>query len=328
MNEEVQRQRGNQSTTMLAARASRWAAGLLVVSAAIALPVAAQQTHLIVVQGLSGEPQYRKQFDSTTALVRNAAVKRWNVADSNITILSETANPATRVDRASKENVAAAFIALSRRVRAGDVVLVMLLGHGSGEGPASKVNLPGVDPTAADFASWLSGLSAQTVVFVNAASGSGDFVSVLKAPGRIVVTATRSAMERNESIFSTHFATGLASDASDSDKDGRVSVMEAFRYAKREVARVYEATNRMQTEHAQVSDSILAARVAFGGAASSSDPRITALVAERQVLESEVASLRSRKASMSADEYDKELERLLLAIAEKTKAIRAAGGKP
>ena len=303
-------------------------AGVLALGAFGAAPAMAQQTHLVVVQGLSGEPQYKKQFDSTTALVRGAALKRWNVADSNITILSETANPATRVERASKENVAAAFVALSRRVRAGDVVLVLLLGHDSGEGPASKVNLPGVDPTAADFESWLSGLAQQTVVFVNAASGSGDFVQVLKGPGRIVVTATKSALERNESIFAPHFATGLASDASDSDKDGRVSVMEAFRYAKKEVARVYETTNRMQTEHAQVSDSILAARVAFGGAASSSDPRIAALVAERQALETEVATLRGRKATMSADAYDKELERLLLAIAEKTKAIRAAGGKP
>ena len=293
-----------------------------------ARPAAAQQTHLLVVQGLSGEPQYRKQFDSTTALVRNAARKRWNVADSNISILAETANPAARVERATKENVAAAFVAMSRRVRAGDVVLVMLLGHGSGEGPGSKVNLPGVDPTAADFAGWISGLSRQTVVFVNAASGSGDFVPVLEGPGRIVVTATRSALERNESIFASHFATGLASDASDGDKDGRVSVMEAFRYATREVARVYQSTNRMQTEHARVSDTTFAARVAFGGASATNDPRVAALVAERQALEGTVTALRGRKASMTADAYDKELERLLLAIAEKTQAIRSAGGKP
>jgi hypothetical protein len=297
-------------------------------SAAVAAPAAAQQTHLLVVQGLSGEPQFRRQFDSTTALVRDAARKRWNVADSNVTILAETANPAARIERASKESVAAAFVTMSRRVRGGDVVLVMLLGHGSGEGPASKVNLPGVDPTAADFASWISGFSRQTVVFVNAASGSGDFVDVLKGPGRIVVTATRSALERNESIFGPHFAQGLASDASDGDKDGRVSVMEAFRYATREVARVYESTKRMQTEHARVSDSTLATRVAFGGAASSANPRIAALVAQRQELEADVAALRGRKAAMPADAYDKELERLLLAIAEKSQAIRAAGGKP
>lgn len=289
--------------------------------------VRAQQTHVLIVQGLSGEPQYKKQFDDAAAQVVNAARTKWNVSDANITRLSEIASVSQKVERATREAVGAAMQALAARAKPGDVVLVMLLGHGSGEGGASKVNLPGVDATAADFATWLAGLSRQTVVFVNAATGSGDFVDVLQGPGRIVVTATRSAMERNESIFATHFAAGLSGNAADADKDGRVSVLEAFRYATREVAKVYETTNRMQTEHAQVSDSTLAARVAFGGAAASSDPRVVALVAERQALESQVAELRGRKASMSAEAYDRELERLVIAIAEKSQAIRAAGGK-
>jgi hypothetical protein len=103
--------------------------------------------------------------------------------------------------------------------------------------------------------------------------------------------------------------------------------MEAFLYAKKEVARVYESSKRMQTEQAQLSDSTLARSVAFGGAASSSDPRIAALVEERQELEAKVGALRLRKESMSAAEYDKQLEDLLLSIAEKTRAIRAAGGR-
>lgn len=288
----------------------------------------AQQTHLLVIQGLSGEPQYKRQFDAAVTQVVDAARTRWNVSDANITLLSEAANPAKRVEKATKETVASSLLTLAGRAKPGDVVLLLLLGHGSGEGRESKVNLPGVDPTAADFSMWLAGLSRQTVVFVNAATGSGDFVDVLQGPGRIVVTATRSAMERNESVFATHFAAGLTGNAGDADKDGRVSVLEAFRYATREVAKVYQTTNRLQTEHAQVSDSTLAARVAFGGAAASSDPRVAALVAGRQALESDVAALRSKKASMNADAYDKELERLLLAIAEKTQAIRAAGGKP
>jgi hypothetical protein len=50
-------------------------------------------------------------------------------------------------------------------------------------------------------------------------------------------------------------------------------------------------------------------------------------VAERQALESEVAALRARKASLDPAAYERELERLLVLIAEKSRAIRA-GGKP
>jgi hypothetical protein len=135
-------------------------------------------------------------------------------------------------------------------------------------------------------------------------------------------------MERNETVFAEHFSRGLTGGAADLDKDGRVSVLEAFEYAKREVARVYESSRRLQTEHAALSDEGLARSVAFGGAAAAADPRVAALVAERRVLEAQVAALRGRKATMDSTAYERELERLLLAIAEKTRAIHAAGGTP
>lgn len=289
----------------------------------------AQRTHVLVVSGLSGDPTFRKSFQLIASTVKEAARERWSVSDSSLIVLTEDSLPnALSRGRSSREAVGAAFTTLSTRVQPGDVLLVMLLGHGSGEGPGSKVNLPGPDATAADYATWLSGFTRQSVVVVNAATGSGDFLAVLKGPGRIVITATRSAVEKNESVFAGFFAKAIASDESDADKDGRVSVLEAFRYAAREVVKVYESSGRMQTEHSQISDSTRAMTVSFGKTVVSNDPRITALVAERQALESEVAALRAKKTAMDTTAYDRELERLLLAMAEKTRAIRAAGGKP
>ncbi len=302
-------------------------AAALCASVCAAAPLSAQRTHVMVVAGLSGEPAFKKSFDATANAVVEAARTRWKLADSSIVVLTEDSVVAGRPRaRSTRESLGTAFAALSRRVQPGDLLLVVLVGHGSGEGAGSKVNLPGPDATAADYASWIAGFARQTVVFVNTASGSGDFVPVLAGPGRIVVTSTRSAIERNESIFGPIFAKALLTDESDGDKDGRVSVLEAYRYTTREVARAYTDGKKLQTEHAQLSDSLLARSVAFGGAATTSDPRVAALVAERQALEADVTALRARKASMTATAYDAELERLLLAIAEKTQAIKAAGG--
>jgi len=293
----------------------------------VALPLSAQRTHVLLVVGLSGAPQFKRAFETATQSARHAAVNRWGVSDSSLIVLTEdSTRTALSSGRSTRENIAQAFLRLSSRVQPGDVLFVMLMGHGSGEGAQSKVNLPGPDATAAEYASWLAGFSKQQVVFVNAATGSGDFVPVLKAANRVVVTATKTSNERNESVFLQYFAGALGLDAADADKDGRLSVFEVFRFARTEVGKVYTSSNRMQTEHALVSDSLLASRLAFGKTATSADPRIAALLAERQALESEVASLRTRKATMTAEAYDTELERLLLALAEKTKAIRAAGG--
>jgi len=287
---------------------------------------AAQRTHVLIIEGLSGEPQFKKAFDAAADTIRLVARDKWKVADSSLIVLSEDSVVAGKPRaRSTKEAVASAFLTLSKRVQPGDVLLVVLMGHGSGEGAASKVNLPGPDPTVSDYGAWISGFARQTVVFVNTASGSGDFAPALAGSGRIIVTSTRNAMERNESIFAQHFAHALAGTDSDADKDGRISVTEAFRYAVTEVARAYESTKRMQTEHAQVSDTILARSVAFGAPLAPVDPKVASLIAERQTLEAEVARLRSKKSSMDSAAYDKELERLLLAIAEKTRVIKAAG---
>jgi hypothetical protein len=165
------------------------------------------------------------------------------------------------------------------------------------------------------------------VVFVNAASGSGDFAETLEGPRRVVVTATRTALERNETRFATPFVRALTTDEADADKDGRVSVLEAFAYAKREVARVYESDKRLLTEHAVISDSTLARSVSFGA------PKSTTTIHARQRSSPSGRSsrrrsptLRGRKDKMTPAAYEAELERLLVQVAQKTQAIRALSG--
>jgi hypothetical protein len=308
---------------------------LLALSCALGLALAppsaahAQRVHVLAVTGLSGEPAYRLLFESATSALVDSARARWRVSDSSSILLAEDLK-STRLyakGRATKDAIAQSFLTLSRRVAPGDIVLVFLVGHGSGDGVESRVSLPGPDATAADFAGWIAGFTRQTVVFVNAASGSGDFAAALHGPRRVIVTATRTALERNETRFATPFVRALTTDEADADKDGRVSVLEAFAYAKREVARVYETDKRLLTEHAVISDSILARSVSFGAPRSTTtDPRAAALVAERSELEAQVAALRGRKDRMTAAAYDAELERLLVQVAQKTQAIRALSG--
>lgn len=307
---------------------ARLAVACVLAGALWAGPAAAQRAHVLVVAGLSGEPAYRASFAAAARATREAARTRWGVADSSVIVLTEDSLPVAGVSdgRSTRDNVRGALARLVARARPGDVVLVLLLGHGAGEGTASRVNLPGPDATAADYAAWLAPLAAQQVVVVNAASGSGDFVPALAAPGRVIITATRSALERNAPRFATPFVEALGSDAADSDKDGRLSVLELFRYTRAAVARAYEATNTLQVEHPVLSDSAAAARIAFAREAAPANARVAALLAERQALESALAALRARKGAMDAAAYETELERLLVAIAEKTQAIKAAGG--
>ena len=306
----------------------------------------APTTHVVVISGAGGEPQYSASFHAAASTIVDAARGRLGVPATGVIWLGEdTARAGGRMRaRSTRENVERELTALAGRARAGDQVWIVVIGHGSGQGDASRVNLPGPDLTAADFARLLGGFRRQQVAFVNAASASGDFVKALAGPDRAIVTATKSALERNETRFARHFAAALGDGGADVDKDGRTSLLEAYAYARREVARAYATDNTLLTEHALLDDDgdgvgtaepkpaggdgALAAALALGGAAASTDPRVAALVAEQRALEGRIAALRQRRASMDSTAYERELEGLLVQLARKGAEVRAAGAKP
>ena len=132
----------------------------------------------------------------------------------------------------------------------------MLIGHGASATGVARFNLPGPDLTAAEFAKLLDRLSAQSVVFVNTASSSGGFVAALSGKDRTIITATKTDGEKNQTRFGEFFAAAFAATDSDADtdKDGRVSVLEAFLWARARVVDSYNRDGQLLTEHAVLDD--------------------------------------------------------------------------
>ena len=339
------------------ATAGRTATGFAVAVAATALlaspgTVAAQQTHILVLTGLSGDPAYAEQFSEWATTLIDTAIERYEVPAHQVAYLAEKVElDPERIDgRSTQENVEQAFADISERAEPNDHVLVLLIGHGSHNSGESRFNLPGRDLTAQDYAVLLDTLATQQVTFVNAATSSGGFIEALSGEGRTVMTATRSAGQWNETVFGGYFVDAFADgeDESDQNKDGRVSMLEAFEYAVVQVARAYEADGRLQTEHALLDDNGdgegtrepdplttdgAMARTAFlttgdgsGLAGLPDDPAIRALYEERLALQEQVEGLRATRGGTDAAGYDAEMENLLVALALKTRQIRSAEG--
>lgn len=285
------------------------------------------QTHLVIVSGLGGQPKYVQAFARVSVALADAASTRAGLPDSAIVWLGEPNAPAAKWLRgaSTKDNVVRTLERLATRDGDGQLVLV-LVGHGAGERAETRISLPGPDLTAADFGRLLARFGTRRVAFVNLTSASGDMLPVLASPGRVVVTATKSAFERNESQFARFFADAFAKDGADGDKDGQISILEAFRYADAEVKRFYETEGRLATEHAQIADSGgLAARFFLSPGATvqaGGNARLAALYADRAALDDSIQALRRRKAEMREDAYERELERLLVALAQKAEEIR------
>lgn len=284
------------------------------------------QTQLLIVSGLGGEPKYTQAFGQLSGALAKAASERAGLPDSAITWLGESGSPKSPWYRgvSSRANLEQVFQRLASGASA--PVVVILIGHGSGEGAETRVSLPGPDMTAADFAGALARFGTRPVAFLNLASASGDMLELLAAPNRVVMTATKSAFERNESQFARYFVDALALDGADTDKDGRVSLLEAFKFAEAETKRFYENESRLATEHAQMADEgMLAGRFFLSSGAAGAGPasgRLAELYRERNALDEQIQALKAKKGTMAAAAYDAELEKLLIALAQKSREIR------
>ncbi|MGC4083946.1 MAG: C13 family peptidase [Vicinamibacterales bacterium] len=296
----------------------------------------AQDVHLLVITGVGGDEEHTTQFNKWAGAVVDSA-KKHGVLDANVLWLGETPDKDPRMKgRATRDSVTKALTDLAARSKADDDVFVILIGHGSFDGRMGAFNLPGPDLTADDYAMLLRKFTTQKVTFVNTASSSGAFLQPLAGPARTIVTATRTGGERNETRFAEFFVEALDAEEADRDRNGRVSVQEAFDYAAAKVKAAYEKEGHILTEHASLDDSsqgklaasqYLTPERSRTAAAQNASPQLRALLEQRDALERQVNNLRLKKDSMDQAAYDQQLEKLLTDLAVKTRQIRELEGR-
>lgn len=264
-------------------------------------------THLLVVAGVGGEEAYTERFHLWSTRVADAAVAA-GLRPENVVYLGERKDidPERIGARATGENVLAEIAALAERSSPGDDVWIVLFGHGSGAAGPPRFNLPGRDLVAAEYAAALEELPDRRVVFINASSASGGFVGPLSKEGRVVITATKSGGQSNESLFGGFLAEAFDGAAGDANKDGRTSALEAFEFAQREIERYYRQTGLLRTENALLDDDgdgLGSPEPAGLEASEATDGRLASLVylaqeAEPSTLTAEARELTERRAGI------------------------------
>ena len=320
-------------------------------SASVNKPRAADPNKFaLIIAGVGGEEAYTKKFTAQALRLYEALTSQLGFDQKKVFLLTEVAavgaedggheSDAPTSKRATAEEVRKAFSSIKSAAAADSFVLIVLIGHGSVDNQQAKFNLVGPDLTVKDYAQLLGSLPNKRTVFVDCASSSGEFVKPLSAEGRIVITATRSGNEQNATVFADHFIAGLTDGAADTDKNGRISVLEAFIYATKLTADWYKEKNRLATEHSLIDDNGDGtgheeatagdgnlAKIVYLDSKSieeaGNDAELMRLIAQRQKLEEEVEKLKGRKSNMKPEEYEAELERVLVELAQVNQEIKA-----
>jgi hypothetical protein len=317
----------------------RAAVALAVLLAGGGARAAAQDRYALVVAGVAGGEKYAENHKKWTASLESLLVKRLGFVPDHVTILAESASPGAS---ATRENVTRALASFTQRVKADDTLVIFLIGHGTADSTTAKFNLVGPDMDAKEWKAALEGLAGR-LVFVDTTSSSFPFVQTMAGKNRVVIAATDSISQRYDTVFPEYFIEALAQGATaDADKNGRLSVWEAFVYASQAVKAAFDQKGTLVTERSVIddngdgvakeataatgSDGVLAKTTFLDAepASTAANAAVAGLERQRVALEARIEELKGRKDQMPAGQYEEEFEKLAVELAQISAKIRSA----
>ena len=263
---------------------------------------------LLIVSGLGGDPEFQLAFDEQAEDIYQSALDL-GLAESQLQRLSGS--------DASKENILSALQNINASEN--DLVQLHLIGHGSFDGNDYKLNIPGPDITANELAEALNEVGGKQMIALMT-SASGGAMESLKKENRLVITATRTGLQKNASVFSRYWAEGTGLSTVDLNKNEIISVAELYAYTTAQVTDYYEREGLIASEASLIEggnslDPNLFSVSRIGQLASASlSAEAEALVAERANVEVKLSELSSRRQQLTDDEYFSELQDLMLEL--------------
>jgi len=300
----------------------------------------AADRYALVVSGASGGPQYAQKYDAWRTAFVTLLRQKFGYPEDHVIVLSEEGSGSRK---ATRENVRAALTDLRRRVAHDDVVIVLTIGHGTAaDSESAKFNLVGPDLSAGEWASLVKGIAGR-LVFIDGTAASFPFLRQLAAPGRVILTATDSPGQQFETVFPEFLIKAFEESSADLDKNGKVSIWEAFLFASAAVKSWYEERGLLVTERPLLDDTgtgigrdaTPAPSSAEGALArttflqpdvmlpAGADTELERLLRRRAELESAIEQLRVQKPTITPQQYETELERLVTELARLDQQIRA-----
>ncbi|MCC7034166.1 MAG: hypothetical protein IT179_15195 [Acidobacteria bacterium] len=319
---------------------------LLLVSAVCAVvvlgapaPAWAETRWAVIVSGASGGEKYAEQMKQWRSTLQASLVDRYGFDAARLRVLvDESVSGGTT---GSAANVKTVLGEIRTVASADDLVLLILLGHGTYDGEVAKFNLVGPDMTAQEWNALLSGLPGRLIV-VNTTAASFPFLEALKGKGRVVITATNSAAQKYATVFPEYLVKAISEASTDLDKNGRTSIFEVFEAASVAVKQHYEQRGQLTTERALLDDNgdgvgrEEGAEGPDGGmarlwhldaepAAVANNPELAGLVRQQRSLEAQAEELKRRKGDMPPAEWQAEYEKLMLELAKVSQEIRKRG---
>jgi hypothetical protein len=208
------------------------------------------KTYVLIVSGINK--------DSKDSLVKNKAVtdltrfflNNAGVMPERLRVLVDKKSTALKGSAISTaENFKGQMDKFAASMKSRDRFIFYYTGQANVVSGTLRLNLPGPDITHEQLAEWINPIKASSMLIVLDCPGAGLAIKALTGQGRIIIGAC-TAEQHYSTKFSEYFVPALVDENEDSDTngDGRISLLEAFTSASKGIDDFYRVQSLLTTE--------------------------------------------------------------------------------
>lgn len=214
-----------------------------------------KKTYALVVGGISKDPQDRSNKSKVISDVKKLLLNNPEITSQTLTVLTADDVGAVREPplqnyssgKSTVENIQKAIKAIASSARVDDKFVFYYIGQANVIGDKLRFNLPGKDITQEQLTQWIKEIQASSMLIVLDCPASGLAAKAVSGQGRIVICSC-TAQQRYSTRFSEYFIPAFADNRTDTNGDGKISVLEAFTRVSREVDDWYRQKKLLTTE--------------------------------------------------------------------------------
>ncbi len=207
--------------------------------------IALGHTHVLVINGISKDPIDRAAKNKTVQDLKTSLLDKGGVDPNRLTVLAGEETRANEIEKAMRTLVS--------RLNHEDRLIFYYIGQANAVGESLRFNIAGEDITGQQITQWLNHIEAKNQLVVLDCPRAAMVAKEITKPNRIIVFASTEAQAYGTRL-SLHFVPALKQKETDTNVDGRLSVLEAFTTATRGIEQWYRDNQVLPTETPNLED--------------------------------------------------------------------------
>jgi len=205
-------------------------------------------TYVLLIKGIGRDPSDGATKDQALNALRAFLLERTRVDPRHLVVLdARAAQSQTEGTLPTADNIRRAVDVMTSRIQPQDRFICHYIGQANVVDGMLRLNLPGPDITDKELADWLRPLAASRQVIVLDCPCAGLAARTLTAEGRIIVCAA-TAEQAYATRFTAQLVQVLSRPPTDTNGDGKLSLLEAFTATARELEAWYHQQQIVATE--------------------------------------------------------------------------------